>query len=110
MTSYRKYKNIPTEVDGIIFHSKLEAKRYGELKLLQKEGEIKDLECQPIIPLMVNGKNIGKYIGDFMYYDNKFKKVILEDCKSKITKTTLYGLKKKILMTYDPPLEIQEIF
>ena len=107
--TFRKYKNIPTEVDGQIFHSKIEAKRYVELKLLQKEGEIKDLEIQPVIPLVVNGKKIGKYIGDFRYYDKAFKKVVLEDVKSKVTKTSLYRLKKKILLTYDPPLEIIEI-
>ncbi len=108
--TFRKYKNIPTEVDGIKFDSKAESNRYNELKLLQKEGEIKDLECQPKIPLMVNGKKIGMYIADFKYYDNKFKKTLIEDVKSVATKTPVYNLKKKILLTYSPPIEIIEIF
>jgi len=36
-----KYKAQPVVVDGIRFDSKLEAKRYGELKLLRIAGKIK---------------------------------------------------------------------
>ena len=71
-----KYKNIITEYQGIKFHSKKEAKRYGDLLLLQKMNYIKDLEIQPKIPLIVNNKTIGSYIGDFKYFDNKLKKTI----------------------------------
>ena len=105
-----KYKNIITEYQGIKFHSKKEAKRYGDLLLLQKMNYIKDLEIQPKIPLIVNNKTIGSYIGDFKYFDNKLKKTIIEDVKSKATITPLYRLKKKILATYQPPVEITEIF
>jgi len=38
------------------------------------------------------------------------KKVIVEDVKSKATITPLYSLKKKIIATYNPPIEIIEIF
>ena len=53
-----KYKNKITEVDGIKFHSKKEADRYIELKLLQKAKKIKFLELQPVIPLIVNKKKL----------------------------------------------------
>jgi hypothetical protein len=105
-----KYKNIITEYQGIKFHSKKEAKRYGDLLLLQKMNYIKDLVIQPKIPLIVNNKTIGSYIGDFKYFDNKLKKTVIEDVKSKATITPLYRLKKKILATYQPPVEITEIF
>lgn len=105
-----KYKNIITEYQGIKFHSKKEAKRYGDLLLLQKMNYIKDLVIQPKIPLIVNNKTIGSYIGDFKYFDNKLKKTVIEDVKSKATITPLYRLKKKILLTYQPPVEITEIF
>ena len=105
-----KYKNIITEYQGMKFHSKKEAKRYGDLLLLQKMNYIKDLEVQPKIPLIVNNKTIGSYIGDFRYFDNKSKKTIIEDVKSKATITPLYRLKKKILSTYQPPVVITEIF
>ena len=42
-----KFRATPTVVDGIKFHSKKEAKDYQELKLLEKEGKIKNLTLQP---------------------------------------------------------------
>ena len=42
----RKYKNNPVEYDGISFDSKREAKRYAELKLLERAGKITDLQRQ----------------------------------------------------------------
>jgi hypothetical protein len=111
MISYNKFRNKKTTTsDGKTFASKKEANRYEELKLLQKYGKIKDIELQPRIPLLVNGKSIGYYIGDFRYYDNEKQRLILEDVKSPITKTPIYKLKKKILETYQPPIEIIEIF
>ena len=41
-----KYRNIKTEVDGIVFDSKAEARRYAELRLLEKANEISDLRLQ----------------------------------------------------------------
>jgi hypothetical protein len=37
-------------IDGYKFLSLLEAKRYGELKLLERAGEIKNLEVHPRYP------------------------------------------------------------
>ncbi len=42
-----KYRAQPTIVDGIRFHSKGEARRYQELRLLERAGEITNLELQP---------------------------------------------------------------
>jgi len=106
MTSL-KYKNIPTFVDGIRFASKKEAKRYSELKLLQMGNVISKLETHPSFPLMVNGTKIGRYTADFKYLQGK--EVVIEDVKSKVTKTRDYILRKKILLTYDPPIIIKEI-
>jgi len=47
-----KYHAQATIVDNIRFASKAEARRYGELKLLEKAGEISDLELQPRFPLL----------------------------------------------------------
>ena len=103
-----KYRAIRTVVDGITFHSKKEAKRYGVLKILQAAGEISELTTQPVIPLVVNGQTIGRYISDFRYVENG--EVIIEDVKSKPTMTSIYRLKKRILATYDPPILIRETF
>lgn len=110
MARYRKYNNVRTTVDGITFDSKKEAGRYSELRLLEIGNLIRDLECQPKIPLMVNGEKIGNYIGDFRYYDNQAGEWVIEDVKSTATMTPTYRLKKKILATYDPPLQIKEHF
>lgn len=42
----RKYGNRKVEVDGIEFDSRKEAQRYWELKLLQRAGQISDLQLQ----------------------------------------------------------------
>ena len=42
-----KYGAIKTVVDGITFDSRAEAKRYGELKSLERGGDIIMLGCHP---------------------------------------------------------------
>lgn len=108
MNRKNKFNAKRTLVDGISFHSKKEAERYKILSLLESQGRISNLRLQPRIPLMVNGKKIGHYVADFEY--ELSGKNIIEDVKSIATKTSVYKLKKKILETYDPPIEITEIF
>jgi hypothetical protein len=102
-----KYRAVRTEVDGIVFHSAKEARRYGELKLLEKAGEITGLMLQPryglyIRPFVREGIaeaeliHCGNWFGDFQYYDAKGEKVV-EDVKSPATRTALYRLKKRIV-------------
>lgn len=79
-----KYGAVPTIVDGIRFSSKAEARRYGELKLLQHAGHIKLLETQPRFPLIVKGILICKYVADFQYYDVQKKCDVVEDVKGVI--------------------------
>ena len=69
--------------------------------------EISDLEVHPKFDLMVNGVKIGRYTADFRY--KKGSDVIVEDVKSRATKTRDYVLRKKILATYDPPVIITEV-
>jgi hypothetical protein len=88
-----KYHNVKTVVDGITFHSKKEAARYQELKLLEKAGEITGLELQPRFAIDIKGVHICDYIGDFLYTENG--KPVLEDCKG--FKTPSYRLKKKLV-------------
>ncbi len=108
MARKSKYNNTKTTVDGIVFDSKKEAERYCELRLMEIGNHITNLECQPKIPLMVNGRQVGNYIGDFKYWEAG--QWVIEDVKSKATITPVYRLKKKILSTYDPPIEIREHF
>jgi hypothetical protein len=88
-----KYGAVRTEVDGIVFDSKAEARRYGDLKLMEQAGEIRELVLQPRYDLTVQGVTIGKYIADFAYIDNKTGARIVEDVKG--VKTPLYRWKKR---------------
>lgn len=95
-----KYKAQPTEVDGIWFASKAEARRYSELKLLEKAGEIRQLELQPRFRLSCAcagapsmRAKVGEYIADFRYRQGPYGVLVIEDVKG--VKTALYRWKKK---------------
>lgn len=90
-----KYRNKITEVDGIKFHSKAEAKRWQELNLLQKAGHIKELTRQNSYILTVNHVRIAVYKADFVYFDVKMEKWVVEDKKG--IKTRDYVIKKKLM-------------
>ena len=89
-----KYRAQKTVVDGITFDSKAEARRYGELKLLEQAGEISGLELQPKFPIEVNGKKICTWKGDFRYWCNRSRGWVVEDVKG--VRTPVYCLKKKL--------------
>lgn len=92
-----KYGAVKTVVDGITFHSKKEADRYCEMKLLVRAGEISELELQPAFRCVVNGALICTYFADFRYLDCRHGRVV-EDVKSESTsKDKVYRLKKKLV-------------
>ena len=93
MRKLNKYKAVKTVVDGIKFDSKKEARRYGQLKLLVKAGEISELKLQPRFDLIVDGTKCGFYKADFEYIEGG--KVVIEDVKG--MKTPVYNLKKKLV-------------
>ena len=64
-----KFNACPTIVDGIRFASRKEARRYGELVMLERAGEILCLTVHPCFVLVVNACQIGKFHPDFDYYD-----------------------------------------
>lgn len=93
--SYNKYHAIPTVIDGIRFDSKKEAKRYQELKLLERAHQIRDLKLQVpfiLLPKSEYGRDI-KYVADFTYYEGD--KFIVEDVKG--VRTSTYKVKKRLL-------------
>jgi hypothetical protein len=73
-----KYHAKRCELDGRSFHSTAEGNCYLMLKLLQKAGEISNLECQVTIRL---GPNKRRWILDFKYYDNKLGEEVWADFK-----------------------------
>jgi hypothetical protein len=90
-----KYRAKPTVIDGHRFHSKKEAERYCELKIMIDAGAITALRLQPSFDLIVNGQLICKYVADFDYYNWKDGIGVVEDCKG--YRTPVYGLKKKLM-------------
>ena len=86
-----KYNNTKCEYRGIKFDSNAEMRRYQELELLQRAGEIQALELQPEFILLekfrYKGKAIRavKYIADFRYLEVASNTIIIEDLKSLIT-------------------------
>lgn len=109
-----KYHSRKVTVDGITFDSAKEARRYGELKLLEKAGEIYDLQRQvPFVVIPVqrdeNGKVIErevKYIADFTYKEKGSLRRTVEDTKG--LKTKEYIIKRK-LMLWRNGIRIKEV-
>lgn len=68
-----KYNAKITEVDGIKFHSRLEANYYSDLKLRQRAGDILHFHRQVIFDL----PGSTRYLCDFMiiYPDNRIEYV-----------------------------------
>lgn len=115
-----KYGNKKCELDGITFDSKKEMRRYSELKLLERAGQISDLKIQvpflllpdqyePSSEVYTRGEKKGmpkpgkliekscQYIADFTYID-RGGNYIVEDVKGKKTKE--YMIKRKLMLYF----------
>lgn len=90
----RKYRNIPTEVDGITFDSRKEANQWQRLLLRQGSGQIHGLQRQVPYPLEVNGVLVCTYVADWTYYEGDT--LIVGDCKG--VRTEAYRLKAKLML------------
>lgn len=112
MRNRSKYHSKKVIIDGIKFDSKREGEYYQKLKILEKQGLIKDLELQKEYLLqdkfIINGKTRRKitYRADFSYVSTEDDKLHVVDVKG--FKTELYKLKKK-LFEYKYNIEIEEI-
>lgn len=96
-------------MDGVVFASKAEMRRYAMLKLSQRAGLIRDLEIQPRLPIVIGGVKVCTYVGDFRYVELQNGKPlgsVIEDCKGH--KTEMYLLKKKLVRAVHG-IEIREV-
>ena len=100
----QKYRNRKTQIENIVFDSQKEAQRYCELKLLEKKGEISQLQRQvpfELIPAEVGAekKKLRSiiYLADFVYLTEKdgVSQKHIEDVKG--VKTAVYRLKKRLM-------------
>jgi hypothetical protein len=84
------------------FASKKEARRYQELQLLEKAGEIRSLRCQVTYKLQAYDVNLGVYRADFVYEQfvwpgsSKECRTVVEDVKG--VRTPVYRLKKRLML------------
>lgn len=110
------YINKKIVVNGIKFDSKKEARRYQALLLMQRAGEISELELQPKFELVKGVKFSGdarakpavRYFADFAYTDVLTGKRIVEDVKSPVTKEKPYYKMKRHMMLAIHGIEVLE--
>lgn len=93
--SKSKFGNVKTWVGGDCFDSRREAERWLTLRLLERAGEIADLERQVSYDLTVAGVKIGTIRPDFRY--RRGDVLVVEDVKSKPTMTPMFRWKAKHL-------------
>ena len=109
-----KYGARKTELDGMVFDSNHEARRYAYLKTLERAGEISGLERQVkyiLVPAQAggDGKIVERaviYVADFVYRDAHSGETVVEDAKGMRTRD--YIIKRK-LMRYVHGIRIREV-
>ena len=101
-----KYGAVKDSRGKITFDSRKEAARYDELMLRLRAGQIRDLRLQVQFTLKESyvtpeGERIRaiRYVADFAYLANMGGAwvYVVEDVKSKATKTAVYRMKKKLM-------------
>lgn len=105
-SKYHNRKDTRTRPDGtvITFDSMKEARRFDELLLLRKAGRIRGLRLQVEFTLReayttAEGYRVRaiRYKADFTYLDESGN-LIVEDAKTRPTKTKEYAIKKKLML------------
>lgn len=101
-----KFHAIKVRRDGYTFDSKAEDRRYCELRLLERAGEISDLQVHPsftlLDPCTWNGKHYPavRFTPDFQYQENG--RTVIEDVKSKPTQTRDFKLRLRLWILNHP--------
>jgi hypothetical protein len=115
----QKYRNTATPVDGRLFASVKEARRYVFLKSLADRRLIHNLKCQTRWEIFVSEapgrarKHIAWWLSDFDYWlpakPGEKPEHVVEDVKSPITrKNPIYRLKRKLVEALHP-ITISEV-
>ena len=98
-----KYFSRKTEVDGIVFDSQAEARRWRELRLLERAGRISGLRRQVPYVFLVHttgtepgcgeDKRQMRYVADFVYFEGG--REVVEDVKG--YRTAEYKRKRRLM-------------
>ena len=89
-------KELRTDIDGTVFDSKEELKRYKDLQVLQRDGQIRELYTQQEFTLKINNIDVGKYTCDFIYQEKTKDGIwveIFEDYKGFYTSESKFRIK-----------------
>lgn len=91
MTSwFRNAKKV--HLDGYVFDSQVEARRYEELRTLERFGKIRNLEVHPAFPIIIDGKQLKWPSGhklvhklDFRYFlvTSEGTQLVVEEVKAR---------------------------
>lgn len=106
-----KFNNQKTDVDGIRFDSRKEAKYYEDLLWLQRTGTVKSIELQPEFVLQPAYEVAGKKIRPIIYRaDFKVTEATghIYYVDTKGMRTQVYLLKKKMLLYKYPDIDFRE--
>lgn len=102
----QKFNNRKVVLEGATFDSRKEARRYRELQLLERTGEISELQTQFAFVLAESVKFKSesrrkpalRYFADFVYRAKG--QLVVEDVKSVATrKKDSYRIKKHLMMS-----------
>lgn len=113
-----KYNAVKTSVDDRTFDSKAEGRRYAELRLLEKAGEITNLVCQPKYKFSVDGRPVrirpsnrqATFTLDFSYFCKRRNAMVFEDVKGgKATMTEAYKLRRAFFETFNTGVQVVEV-
>jgi len=103
--SRSKYGNRKTVVDGIEFDSAAEARRWTDLRVLERVGLVRDIRRQVVFPLCVNGVEVCKYEADFIYDEIAARGIVIEDVKG--IQTAVFRLKARFMAALGTPVTIR---
>lgn len=98
-TGRQKYANQKTEIDGILFDSKAEARYYRGLQLRERAGEISNLRRQVVFELapsvVIGGRRRPplRYIADFVFDEGD--KTVVADLKG--AEPAAYRIKRHLM-------------
>lgn len=114
----RKYANVPTDVDGVHFDSRAEARRWLDLQHLERAGEVRNIERQVRYVLVPSQRRPSggverekAYVADFRYErrmrdDGASWVTVVEDVKG--AEPAVWSL-KRALMLHVHGVEVQVV-
>lgn len=103
-----KFRNVKVmDASGDVHDSRKEYRRWQDLQLRARTGELTELRRQVPFALVVNDVLVCQYVADFVYREGAT--TIVEDCKSPPTrKLAAYSIKRKLMQALHK-IQIREV-